>query len=83
MIDEVLERKGAGEKDYNFLREFLIVFMSNEEVLSCSFARKKNETELLIAGLDAHICTCIEQAFRISMDDKEEVFRGKVLILMS
>ena len=38
--------------------------MSKEENLECSFCgRKKAETNLLIAGLDAHICDkCIEQA---------------------
>ena len=37
--------------------------MNNEELI-CSFCgRKKAETSLLIAGLDAHICDrCIEQA---------------------
>ena len=38
--------------------------MSKEENLECSFCgRKKPETNLLIAGIDAHICDkCIEQA---------------------
>jgi len=38
--------------------------MSKEENLECSFCgRKKAETNLLIAGIDAHICDkCIEQA---------------------
>jgi ATP-dependent Clp protease ATP-binding subunit ClpX len=37
-----------------------------KEVLECSFCgRKKPETNLLIAGIDAHICDkCIEQAHR-------------------
>ena len=41
--------------------------MSKEENLECSFCgRKKVETDLLIAGLDAHICDkCIEQAHGI------------------
>lgn len=41
--------------------------MSKEEDLQCSFCgRKKPETDLLIAGLDAHICDkCIEQAHGI------------------
>ena len=41
--------------------------MSKEENLQCSFCgRKKPETDLLIAGLDAHICDkCIEQAHGI------------------
>ena len=40
--------------------------MSKEE-LECSFCgRSKSETNLLIAGLDAHICDrCIEQAYGI------------------
>ncbi len=49
--------------------------MSKEE-LECSFCgRKKAETSLLIAGLDAHICDrCIEQAHGIVME--EEVHAG-------
>ncbi|MEN8834582.1 MAG: ATP-dependent Clp protease ATP-binding subunit ClpX, partial [Polaribacter sp.] len=41
--------------------------MSKEENLECSFCgRKKAETDLLIAGVDAHICDkCIEQAHGI------------------
>ena len=41
--------------------------MSKEENLECSFCgRKKAETDLLIAGMDAHICDkCIEQAHGI------------------
>ena len=40
--------------------------MSKEE-LECSFCgRKKPDTNLLIAGIDAHICDrCIEQAHGI------------------
>ncbi|PJA05820.1 MAG: hypothetical protein COX71_04765, partial [Flavobacteriales bacterium CG_4_10_14_0_2_um_filter_35_18] len=35
-----------------------------KEILTCSFCgRKKAETNLLIAGIEAHICDrCIEQA---------------------
>ena len=42
-----------------------------DEVLECSFCgRKKPETDLLIAGLDAHICDkCIEQAYGIVMEE--------------
>ena len=41
--------------------------MAKKEGLECSFCkRKKEETNLLIAGIDAHICDkCIEQAFGI------------------
>ena len=44
--------------------------MSKEE-LECSFCgRKKAETSLLIAGLDAHICDrCIEQAHGIVIEE--------------
>ena len=47
------------------------------EILDCSFCgRKKSETNLLIAGLDAHICDrCIEQAHGIVL---EEVQAGDV-----
>lgn len=50
--------------------------MSKEENLDCSFCgRKKAETDLLIAGVDAHICDkCIEQAHGIV---KEEVSDSK------
>jgi len=45
--------------------------MSKEEGLECSFCgRKKAETSLLIAGLDAHICDrCIEQAHGIVVEE--------------
>lgn len=50
--------------------------MSKEENLECSFCgRKKAETDLLIAGMDAHICDkCIEQAYGIV---QEEISEGK------
>ncbi len=42
--------------------------------LECSFCgRKKPETDLLIAGLDAHICDkCIEQAHGIVLEESKE-----------
>ncbi|PIZ07946.1 MAG: ATP-dependent Clp protease ATP-binding subunit ClpX, partial [Flavobacteriaceae bacterium CG_4_10_14_0_8_um_filter_34_31] len=42
-----------------------------KENLECSFCgRKKAETNLLIAGLDAHICDrCIEQAHGIVIEE--------------
>jgi ATP-dependent Clp protease ATP-binding subunit ClpX len=42
-----------------------------KETLECSFCgRKKSETNLLIAGLDAHICDrCIEQAYGIVQEE--------------
>ena len=45
--------------------------MSKEENLECSFCgRKKMETDLLIAGMDAHICDkCIEQAHGIVLEE--------------
>jgi len=52
--------------------------MSKEnEILECSFCgRKKAETNLLIAGLDAHVCDrCIEQAHGIVI---EEVMDGGI-----
>ncbi|ETN95068.1 ATP-dependent Clp protease ATP-binding subunit ClpX [Zhouia amylolytica] len=47
--------------------------MAKEE-LECSFCgRKKPETNLLIAGLDAHICDrCIEQAYSIVMEETKQ-----------
>ena len=52
--------------------------MAKKEELECSFCkRKKEETNLLIAGVDSHICDkCIEQAHGIvleeSMNEKKE-----------
>jgi len=45
--------------------------MPKEENLDCSFCgRKKVETDLLIAGVDAHICDkCIEQAHGIVLEE--------------
>ena len=45
--------------------------MSDKEGLECSFCkRKKDETNLLIAGVDAHICDkCIEQAHGIVIEE--------------
>ncbi len=45
--------------------------MAKKEELECSFCkRKKNETNLLIAGIDAHICDkCIEQAHGIVLEE--------------
>ncbi|HSP40359.1 MAG TPA: ClpX C4-type zinc finger protein, partial [Gillisia sp.] len=42
--------------------------------LECSFCgRKKPETNLLIAGLDAHICDkCIEQAHGIVLEESKQ-----------
>ncbi len=50
--------------------------MAKKEKLECSFCgRKKSETNLLIAGLDSHICDrCIEQAHNIVL---EEVLVGQ------
>lgn len=47
--------------------------MAKEE-LECSFCgRKKSETSLLIAGLDAHICDrCIEQAHGIVIEESKQ-----------
>ena len=47
--------------------------MAKEE-LECSFCgRKKPETKLLIAGLDAHICDrCIEQAHGIVLEESKQ-----------
>ena len=42
-----------------------------KEILECSFCgRKKPETNLLIAGINAHICDrCIEQAHGIVLEE--------------
>ena len=50
--------------------------MAKKEELECSFCkRKKEETNLLIAGVDAHICDrCIEQAHGIVLEELAESF---------
>jgi ATP-dependent Clp protease ATP-binding subunit ClpX len=50
----------------------------SKEPLECSFCgRNKSETNLLIAGLDAHICDrCIEQAHGIVLEDHATVDAG-------
>ena len=49
-----------------------------KEDLECSFCgRKKPETNLLIAGLDAHICDrCIEQAHGIVIEESKQSDNG-------
>jgi len=49
--------------------------MAKKESVNCSFCgRDKSETDVLIAGLDAHICDrCIEQAHEIVL---EEMYDG-------
>ncbi|MGV6830813.1 MAG: ATP-dependent Clp protease ATP-binding subunit ClpX [bacterium] len=51
--------------------------MAKEE-LECSFCgRKKSETNLLIAGLDAHICDrCIMQAHGIVVEESKQIDSG-------
>ncbi|SOC78911.1 ATP-dependent Clp protease ATP-binding subunit ClpX [Salinimicrobium sediminis] len=53
--------------------------MAKEE-LECSFCgRKKPETNLLIAGLDAHICDrCIEQAHGIVIEESRQDGTGEL-----
>lgn len=54
--------------------------MAKEENLECSFCgRKKPETDLLIAGMDAHICDkCIEQAHGIVEEEIAESKTGNL-----
>ena len=54
--------------------------MSKDEILECSFCgRKKAETDLLIAGMDAHICDkCIEQAHGIVLEEIAEINQNEV-----
>ena len=51
-----------------------------KENLECSFCgRKKSETNLLIAGLDAHICDrCIEQAHGIVLEEETHSTKPKL-----
>lgn len=55
------------------MQELKKIKMAKEE-LECSFCgRKKPETSLLIAGLDAHICDrCIEQAHGIVIEESKQ-----------
>ena len=52
--------------------------MDNEN-LNCSFCgRAKTETDLLIAGLDAHICdNCINQAHGILIQETDKEIKHK------
>ncbi|MES2545458.1 MAG: ATP-dependent Clp protease ATP-binding subunit ClpX [Bacteroidota bacterium] len=49
-----------------------------KEILECSFCgRKKPETNLLIAGINAHICDkCIEQAHGIVLEELKQSKKG-------
>ena len=52
-----------------------------KEILECSFCgRKKPETSLLIAGIDAHICDkCIEQAHGIVLEEIKQTGNSDLL----
>ena len=52
-----------------------------KEVLECSFCgRKKPETNLLIAGINAHICDkCIEQAHGIVLEELKQSGNSKLV----
>ncbi len=52
-----------------------------KEVLECSFCgRKKPETNLLIAGIDSHICDrCIEQAHGIVLEELKQSGKTELL----
>jgi ATP-dependent Clp protease ATP-binding subunit ClpX len=52
-----------------------------KEVLECSFCgRKKPETNLLIAGIDAHICDrCIEQAHGIVLEELRQSGKSELI----
>jgi ATP-dependent Clp protease ATP-binding subunit ClpX len=55
--------------------------MMAKQVLQCSFCgRKKPETNLLIAGIDAHICDkCIEQAHGIVLEELKSSGSSKLV----
>ncbi len=52
-----------------------------KEVLECSFCgRRKPETNLLIAGINAHICDrCIEQAYGIVSEELKQTGKSELL----
>ena len=59
--------------------------MENKEIVKCSFCgRNKQDTDVLIAGITAHICdSCIEQAYNILEADSKDVVsleEGEVLL---
>ena len=59
--------------------------MENKEIVKCSFCgRNKQDTDVLIAGISAHICdSCIEQAYNILEADSKDVVsleEGEVLL---
>jgi ATP-dependent Clp protease ATP-binding subunit ClpX len=61
--------------------------MAKKEELHCSFCgRSKSQTQILIAGVESHICeSCIRQANGIvteELDRKSEVAKGKQLNLL-
>ena len=69
-----------------FCTEFNIM-SSNKENLSCSFCgREKKDTNVLIAGIDGHICDhCIRQAYGIVVEEldtqeRKELSRSMRLI---
>ena len=54
--------------------------MANEEHVKCSFCGKnKQDTDILIAGISAHICnSCIEQAYNIlDLENSDELLLDK------
>lgn len=53
--------------------------MAKEE-MSCSFCgRAKSDTNILIAGIDAHICDrCVEQAYGIVLEEEESKHLGDI-----
>jgi len=59
--------------------------VENKEIVKCSFCgRNKQDTDVLIAGITAHICdSCIEQAYNILEADSKDVVsleEGEVLL---
>lgn len=55
--------------------------MAKEAILECSFCgRTKPETNLLIAGINAHICdSCIEQAHGIVLEELKQTGKSELL----
>lgn len=64
-------RSLSGVEMTTILNVEIATIIMAKEILECSFCgRKKSETNILIAGLDAHICDrCIEQAHGIVMEE--------------
>ena len=53
-----------------------------KEIVECSFCGRKKETNLLIAGINSHICDrCIEQAHGIVLEELKQTNESEALMI--